>query len=145
MKKKTLIIQKKMSNNKLCPNLKKRGSCKICDGKITGCKHHKRGYICKQCKLEGIGGEGLCYHFRERYRCTQCVKEGKQRKGVCIHNKQRSHCIKCKNITSTAVDISPEVIDLPNFPSDSQDMFFWNYNDNSMYNDVDAFTHQDFY
>ena len=56
------------------------------------CKHDKsdKGYYCKECKVEGIGGKGLCEHYRARNVCKDCGGVS-----ICEHNKQRTRCIEC--------------------------------------------------
>lgn len=40
---------------------------------LTGiCIHRNRRTICKQCKIEGIGGGGICIHLNVRSRCVTC-------------------------------------------------------------------------
>lgn len=56
------------------------------------CKHGKadKGYNCKECKAEGIGGKGICEHQRVRSECKDCGGAS-----ICEHKRVRSQCIEC--------------------------------------------------
>ena len=60
---------------------------------VKKCVHGRTnyGFYCKQCKIEGIGGNGICKHLREKRRCKNCGGNG-----ICKHNKHRIICKQCK-------------------------------------------------
>jgi len=65
------------------PVIPLKGSNKIC-------AHGIQSYVCRYCKVLGIGGGGLCEHNRKRNQCKPCGGSS-----ICSHGRMRAHCVDC--------------------------------------------------
>lgn len=61
------------------------------------CPHGINGYLCKICKEEGIGGEGICKHGNQKQLCKICKEEGTGGEDICEHNTHIYYCKICSD------------------------------------------------
>jgi hypothetical protein len=73
-----------------CQHALKPTKCLDCDG-VSFCEHRKRREVCKECKVLGKGGNGLCdEHHTVKSKCIPC-----QGASICEHGVQKHVCREC--------------------------------------------------
>ena len=55
----------------------------------------QKRYTCRECKVRGDGGAGICDHMRIRYTCKDCHQISTGGNGICEHERVRCHPGRC--------------------------------------------------